>query len=656
MTERFRFGFRSIRGKLTLAAVTPLVVILLLVALAASWLISAVIVDQAQKQVRHDLNSAREVFKNEQQRVAEVVRFTAHNPGLDQVLDAESLQKLTTELEQIRSRESLDFLRLTDVHGQLLIAGTESSAQQTQFSPPLPFILTALQAGQFSGTVLISESELLRQNPQLASRAQIFAAAQPEVPLERRGMFLVGATRLTDIQGRFLGCLYGGIMLNNNLALVDRISQLVYGQERFEDTNIGSATIFLDRLRIATTVRLKNGERALGTRVSDEVAEAVLQQGVPWLARAHVVNEWYLTAYEPIFAEKGKAIGALYVGMLEEPFNALKSRSYLLLLGLLALGCLLGGLLARWLAQRLSRPVLELASSAERIARGEREVLLPVSSQDEIGHLSKAFAGMTSALKTSDDQLQSLNRDLEEKVEQRTAQLEEKSLQLIKAQESLLRSEKLAAIGSLAAGVAHEINNPAAIIRGNVEILQMGLADDAPEREETREIMKQVERVSLITQNLLNFAGQQDLHQEQVPLRPLLEEILGQISHQQPLDQIELLLELEALPAVPGDRERLRQVFTNIILNALQAMEGSGTLTLRGSLDSAQVSVTISDSGPGISASLQEKIFNPFFTTKRQGTGLGLSVSYGIIQAHGGMLELLTDQTPGACFKVSLPL
>lgn len=650
MTEHFRFGFRSIRGKLTLAAVTPLVVILLLVALAASYLINAAIVDQTQQRVRNDLNAAHEVLNHEQQRVAEVVRFTAHGLSLVAALQSTDLPQLTAELEQIRRREQLDFLSLNDADGNPLLFDAQLSD-----ATPLPFLLTALETGQFTGTVLISEAELQRQNPQLAAQARVYSSAQPAVPLERRGMFLVGARRILDAQGRLLGCLSGGIMLNNNLPLVDRISNLVYGQEQFDGTDVGSATIFLDRLRIATTIRLKDGQRALGTRVSDEVAEAVLQQGIPWLARAHVVNDWYLTAYEPIFDEQARSIGALYVGMLEAPFNALKGRSYLLLLALLAFGCLFGAALSHLLAQRLSRPIMKLASSAEMIASGEREVALPVAGQDEIGHLTEAFAGMTRALKQSDAELQRLNRQLEEKVVERTAQLEEKSRQLIRTQEKLLRSEKLAAIGSLAAGVAHEINNPAAIIRGNVEILQMGLAEEAPEREETREILKQVERVSRITQDLLSFSGQPELHPEHVQLGPLLQEILGQIRHQQPLEQVELIQQYAELPAIPGDRERLRQVFTNIILNALQAMAGAGRLTVTTGLEQQLATVTISDSGPGIPAELQEKVFNPFFTTKRQGTGLGLSVSYGIIQAHGGTLELDAEHAPGACFRISLP-
>lgn len=261
-----------------------------------------------------------------------------------------------------------------------------------------------------------------------------------------------------------------------------------------------------------------------------------------------------------------------------------------------------------------------------------------------------------TALEERDKELLELNRSLEEKVAERTTLLEEKSLQLIRTQEELLRQEKLAAIGSLAAGVAHEINNPAAIIRGNVEILQMGLDQEAPEREELREIMKQVERVSLITQNMLSFASRQELHQEQVQLNGLLEEILSQVTHQAPLGEIRILRNMACdLPDVPGDRERLQQVFTNIILNALQAMDGSGKLSLSSHYTEDWVDVIISDTGPGIPRQLREKIFNPFFTTKKRGTGLGLSVSYGIVQAHEGSIDVDSAPDQGTSFRIRLP-
>lgn len=650
MTVPFRSSFRSIRGKLTLAAVAPLVMVLILVALAASYLINASIVGQAQKQIHNDLNAAKVVLEQEMQRLHEVVRFSARSTALLTGLRETDLEKLSAELAAIRQREQIDVFNITDLQGRSLLGAADDN-----LLPAPDYALQALETGHYHGTVLFSESELHRESAELAARARIFGPLSDKVLLEQRGIFLVAAIRLVDQRGDAVGCLYGGIMLNNNQALVDRIRELVYGPDQFDGTAVGSATIFLDKLRVATTIRMQDGQRALGTQVSQEVARAVLQRGETWLARARVVDDWYLTAYEPIVDDRSKPIGALYVGLLERPFVAVKQRSYLILFGLLVFGCLLGGLLSGFLARRLSRPVLELAGSAEKIAAGERDVPLPVGGQDEVGHLADAFAKMAGALKESDAELQELNRQLEKKVDARTSELEVKSMQLIKTQEQLLRHEKLAAIGSLATGVAHEINNPAAIIRGNVEILQMSLAEEAPEQEETREIMKQVERVSLITKNLLTFAGKQEFAAEQVELNPLLDDILTQISHQQPLGEVEVERNFSEIPPIPGDRERLRQVFTNIILNALQSMQGEGVLSLSSRVEKDSVVVRVADTGLGIPGDLKEKVFNPFFTTKKRGTGLGLSVSYGIVQAHEGEIELLDDVSAGACFQVTLP-
>ncbi|TYO95812.1 PAS domain S-box-containing protein [Geothermobacter ehrlichii] len=252
--------------------------------------------------------------------------------------------------------------------------------------------------------------------------------------------------------------------------------------------------------------------------------------------------------------------------------------------------------------------------------------------------------------------LAELNRDLERKVVERTLELEEKSRQLIAAKEELAHAEKLAAIGSLAAGVAHEINNPTAIIRGNVEILRARLSGDRETLDETGEILRQVERISLITGNLLAFARKQNLALSNFDLPSLLAEILDQVSHQVPTENIDLQLSpAPDLPPCRGDRERLRQVFTNIIVNGLQAMPGGGRLTITCEHDHRETRVRILDTGPGIPAEIRKQIFHPFFTTKTDGTGLGLSVSYGIVQAHGGRIVLQSEPGRGSCFTVSLP-
>lgn len=645
-------SFRALplRWKMTLAALMPLMVVLLIVAFAAAWIINAWVVDEAQQQVRNDLNAAREVFAHEQMRIDDVVRFTAHSRGISEALARKSGEAIRQELLQVRQREGLDLLNLIDLEGRsLTFAGTEGSGEPL---PKPPYVEQAFNGKTFSGAVLLTEAELLREGPELVDRARIkLQPASPQAIAENRGLLLVSATPVLSVDGTVVGCLYGGLLLNRNLAMIDRIRDVIYGSDS------GSATIFLDRIRATTTIRLDNGDRAIGTSVSTEVAEAVLEQGRTWLARARVVDQWYLTAYEPIPGPDGRPIGALYVGLPEAPFATLKQRASLLLLGLLALGCGSGYLLAHYVARRVARPIVQLEDSARRLAAGERDVQLPETDDDEIGHLTMSFKHMTAALRDNEEELNRLNRILERKVFERTSELEAKSLELMRTQQDLLRAEKLAAIGELASGVAHEINNPAAIIRGNVELLLAQLPDDHPAREEATEALRQTERVSRITQNMLTFAREQNVKPEQVHVNPIIEDVLAQVCHQEPLRDVTVDLDLRSdVPPIMADEERLRQVFTNIVVNALQALKGQGRLRIVSRVESNGVEIRFEDNGPGIPEGLQEKVFNPFFTTKADGTGLGLAVSYGIIKALRGNISVQSTPGAGTTFRIYLPL
>lgn len=648
----------SIRGKLTLAALAPLAFILLLVAVAVFALINGWIVAEAQKKVRHDLDAARAVFQHEADRVRQIVRFSAQSEELERNLSREQPVAPLNKLLELRHREGLDLLSLIDLTGRVVGRAAEDGAPG---SAPLPAeFLLQLQAGaDICATLVLEETDLLRESVALAAQARVqrrppLPAKTPEV--ESRGLVQLCLAPVVDKQGEVVGGLYGGRLLNNNLPLVDRIQHIVYGEERYAETAIGSATIFLADWRVATTIRLSGGERALGTQLSRAVAQSVLDRKTPWVDRARVVDDWYLTAYEPLLGPAGNAVGALYVGLLERPFVALKWRAAWMLLGLLALGCLLGYLLSRLMARRLSRPILELDAMAGRLAAGERELALDPVGGDEIGHLTRTFNRMASALSEREAALNSLNRNLEAKVAERTSQLERQSLELLRAQEELRQSEKLAALGSLAAGVAHEINNPTAIIRGNVELLQMDLGPEDQCREELTEILKNTERISRITQNLLTFARQQALQLERVNLNGLLQEILHQVGHQVAMGEVAVECRFDPqLPELAADAQQLRQVFTNLILNALQALSGRGELRLITQGSAGQIEVRIEDNGPGIPAAVLGKIFNPFFTTRRDGTGLGLSIAYGIVQALKGRIEVTSQPGEGTCFRVRLP-
>jgi two-component system NtrC family sensor kinase len=286
------------------------------------------------------------------------------------------------------------------------------------------------------------------------------------------------------------------------------------------------------------------------------------------------------------------------------------------------------------------------------MASGELVGPILVRSDDEIGLLADEFNTMTREVST-------LNQTLEQKVVKRTRQLEEKSRQLLDAQKELAKSERLAGLGMLAAGVAHEINNPLAVIRGNAELLQVSIPDSSEDREEVDAIVEEAIRIGRIVNNLRAFSRSGMQRISHFSLGGLLDGILDQIGHQIPLDRYRVVRGYWGRDvAMEGDEDQLRQVFTNLIVNGLQAMPEGGELTVDAAPDGTEgwVCVTVCDHGSGIREEDMSRLFTPFFSTKQQGTGLGLAVSYGIVSDHGGEISVSSSVGNGAVFKVLLPI
>jgi two-component system NtrC family sensor kinase len=652
-----------LRRKLTLAALAPLVAAVALCSLVGISIINSRIVSQAQDRVRTDLNSAREIYQREVGRIRDVIRFSAATPLAARAVTGNDRSLLAPLMAPLLHGEGLDLVTVVNSRGVVIYRAHNPDSRGDDRAVS-PLVAPPLKGQIVAGTALFNEEELAAESGQLAERARIHLVATPRAratsaTMERAGMALVAAAPVRDGAGRVVGAIYGGVLLNRNNTLVDRIRQIVYEGVRFDGQEVGSATLFLGDTRIATNVMTLAGERALGTRMSQEVRERVVEKGERWISRAFVVNDWYFSAYEPIRGLRGETVGALYVGMLEKPYAALKRNITLAFAGVLLAGTLLGVVLSNWLGSHLARPIREFERLARRIAAGERGITITVESRDEIGALADEFNAMTRALTEREQEIGELNRGLERKVQERTAQLEEKNLQLLKAREELVRAEKLADLGTLSAGVAHEINNPLAIIRGNAELLQMSLPVEGDDAEEVETILEQTRRVERIVANLLTFARQGRKQVSRFDPGPLLEEILRQVGHQVPLTGIGVQLSLEpALPAMEGDEGQLRQVFTNLVVNGIQAMPQGGTLSVAARHDTEHetLQVTVADSGAGMDQAAREQVFTPFFTTKASGTGLGLSVSYGIVREHGGTITVESAPGAGTRFLVTLPL
>lgn len=651
-----------IRVKLTIATLLPLFVAIVICWLTGVSILTAKAAIQAQDKVRNDLNAAREIYRSEIGHIRDVVKFTAAAPyAVEAMSKSGRSNELAGVLAPLLKNEQLDIFTAVDAVGTVLCRARNLDSFGDDRSQD-QLVKRALAGETVTGTIIIPARQMPVEGEDLARQAVVRAVATPHarqtvIAEEGAGMMLVAAAPVRDRAGNIVGALYGGILLNNNNAFVDKLKKILYEGDKYDDKDVGGVTISLGDLRIATNVLDNGNRRAIGTRLSEEVYNQVVLKDEKWVGRAYVVNEWYLSAYEPILSLQGAPIGALYVGMLEKPYTRLKINVSLWFSGVLLLGALIGLAAASFISSRLARPVKELENLARRVAAGERGVLINGVSEDEIGDLADEFNRMSVALTSQEEEIRELNRGLEQKVLERTMELEEKNRLLVNTQQELVRVEKLAAIGELAAGVAHEINNPLAIIRGNSELLQTALPKESPSQEEVGIIARQVSRVERIVANLLRFARKERKQVGLAPVNQILDEILSQVGHHIPMAAITVEKEYDpANPEVEGDADQLRQVFTNLIVNAVQAMPDGGVLSIstQGISHDKTCEITFTDTGGGIALENLGQIFNPFFTTRANGTGLGLSVSYGIIKDHGGNITVESPAGSGAAFRVTL--
>ncbi|MDD5284588.1 MAG: ATP-binding protein [Desulfuromonadaceae bacterium] len=297
-------------------------------------------------------------------------------------------------------------------------------------------------------------------------------------------------------------------------------------------------------------------------------------------------------------------------------------------------------------------PVQRLVRQSTLVAAGDLESRVPVSSRDELGELSEAFNLMTNNLGNARKELEEWGASLELKVEERT-----REVKIIENQ--LFRSEKLASLGQLVAGIAHEINNPLTGILLFASIVSSDKRLDPALIADIDRIISETSRCADIVKRLLEFSRESVAHKESFSLNKKMEEVIA-LMYQHPNFQNINFIKVCApyLPDVIADPAQIQQVLVNLFINASQAMPEGGDLKLstRMSPDGGYVCIEIKDTGHGIPEENLNRIFDPFFTTKTDGTGLGLSISYGIVENNGGKLEVKSRVDEGTAFTLMLPV
>ncbi len=616
--------------------------VVIITGVVSTWigihLIGNGILREAQKRVEMDLNSAREVYQGKVEGIRTLVRLTALRFFVKKALISGDMKALNNELMTVRETEGLDILTLTDSSGKVIVRTRNPRIiGDIQTNDELVSkVLSEKKA--VASTQIISREELIKESEDLASQSYMRFISTPLAKLtEKReetfGMMIKSAAPIMD-GNRLLGVLYGGKLLNRNYEIVDKIKDIVYHNEIYKGKDIGTATIFQGDLRISTNVMHENGERAIRTRVCKEVYEQVIGEEKSWVNRAFVVNDWYITAYEPIRDIKDKVIGMLYVGILEKKYVDLKRQTLLTFLGITGIGVISSLCLSFLLANGIIKPIRYLVLASKQIAKGNLESRVACNSKDELGELGVSFNSMASSLKERETKLKEY------------------------AEREMMRSERLASLGQVAGGVAHEINNPLAVILGRAEFIGSELENADPLiLKSIKTIEREAEKAASTIRKFLSFARLPDPKLELTDINKLLEESLTLASHQALIEKIKVTKELDAqIPKILLDSHQIQQVFINVILNAFQSMPNGGELFVTTGLKDGFVETVFTDTGCGIDKDTLNKVFEPFFTTKKAGTGLGLAISKSIIDKHDGFIQIESEANKGTNVTIKLPV
>lgn len=623
---------RGLKSDLIIRFIAVIALTTLISCVVGTLLISKWTVGQAESRVRNSLTAGREVLDNRLANIRNAISFASLKNRLLIAATRNDRAGLQRYLEEIRDENGLDILDVADASGAVLFRASNPDGRRGGIRPET-IAGRALRTGMTISSVEILPYETMREEGDVVT-ARCVGAATPASSAE--ALVLMSASPIFR-GGKVAGVLWGGEILNGDDRLVDKIRDILYRNEKYRGRDIGIATLFLENMRISTTGRNVDGSRAIGSLAEEQIAQNVLVAGKQWIGAAAVMQKGYVAGYEPIRNSRNEIVGMLAVGMLEQKFSDMRTETLTIFLSISLFGVVLSIIAANFFCNSIVRPVNNLVAVSGAISRGDFSVRVDGQSANEIGELERTFNLMASSLQARDEEIKSFNR------------------------RSLMRSEKLASIGRLAAGIAHEINNPLTSVLTFSSLL-LRKAEDS-QKDKLDIIVAETTRCRDIVRRLLDFSRQTEPKKVLCNLNLLFENALSLTYNQLKAREnvVTVDKDLRELPLLQVDPNQMLQVFVGMIINALDAMaKEGGRLGIKTGVseDATAAEILISDTGCGISKENLEKVFDPFFTTKEvgKGTGLGLAAAYGIVDGHGGSIDVESEVGKGTSFVIRLPL
>ena len=584
------------------------------------YLIKTDIVGRAQDQLEHDLAGARYVYGTEIENIGEVFKLVSHGCditkigikekfGLDYVaiINVDDIDTARSEIVKVA------FERSEGIGGTRLIAIDEMDQLDSKLSE----------------TKTISIKHTLRARPVTKKVVDGVMAKEYALPL-------------LNSDGSCESVIYGGRIINRDYALVDKIKEMVFGNDLYNDKPLGTVTIFQDDTRISTNVLTEEGERAIGTCVSAEVYEQVVEQGKLWHDRAFVVNDWYKTAYEPIKNISGDIIGILYVGILEKPFEDLAENAMMLFILIILVATVLAGILSFVLAATVSRPITDLLTVTQKLSGGDFGCEVTVrSSVTELNKLATAFNIMSVKLKEREENLNISNAKLEE-----------------------LNKSYLDLIGF----VSHELKGMLSSTIMNSYALRDGFLGmiNFKQKRAVDSITRNLDFLAATVKKFLNLSRIEKDQLEPNKTEFLVFQDVIEVS----LDTFEKPMKDKNIAVVNNIAEDLKifadldlmlVVANNLISNAVKYGQKDGRIEVAASEDDNYVTISVYNDSRPITDKDAKSLFKRFarldVPEKKtvKGTGLGLFITKQIVDAHGGDIRVQANET-GNTFIFRLPL
>jgi signal transduction histidine kinase len=567
--------------------------------------------------------------------------------------DADALSKGMDDIERflmgMKEKYRLTVLNICDEEG-MPVAGTfpERNAHVPLGTDPV--LRRALGGSAAWGTVLIDEERLVMEGgAALKNALRINIAGTESEPATTSALFWWVAYPLKDIEGRVVGLLYGGRSLNYNFELVDELRKTVFGNEQYRGKPTGTVTIFLHGVRVATNVLGPDRRRAVGTFVSKEVQEKVLEQGEPWQDRAWVVDEWYISGYQPMMDPDGSIIGMLYVGLLEAPYQALRTKLIRNILGPVLIVLFVAVGVSLLVVRKITNPLKKVSEAAASLGHGQWDHRMDVTTSfSEIEELGRKFNEMQSAIVERDTELREKNKALNET-----------NLALESTNRNYME---------MLGFITHELKSPLAAMQSMAAVLVDGLAGEINSgvKDFLVRIKRSAEELQDMVKNYLDLSrverGELVANKSDIDLKSdVIDAAIEQVS--QLFDSKKISLEVDVPDHVPvaADPELMRIAAVNYLSNAAKYGREEGRASLNVYSKNGKIVLTVWNEGEGFSPDERERLFNKFSrlqnpnTKGKRGSGLGLYLCKQILDLHDGEVWAESEQGTWAQFSFSLP-